>query len=938
MGREMGRFSRWSRALAAAGIVAVVAVATLGGLPAGAAPPPGSDGSISGLVVDAGTGTPLGGICVNIENGPGTQTQPDGTYSITGLSAGDYKVQYQDCNPTPQYLDQWYLGRADSGSADLVSVVAGVDTPLSDVQLVMGISVAGTVTDGSGTPIGGLQVNVNPVNSGQSTGIQTQPDGTYRTNPLPPGDYKVQFGDSNTPTYAHEFWNGKPSWNTGDTLTLASGDAPTHGGIDAQLPAAATIQGTVTGAGGAPIGGVCVSANVPNNGGWDWAAGANTQPDGTYTLTQLPPGSFAIQFHDCNQNSPYIDQWYDNQGSFDQATQIALTEGQIRTGVDAQLASGISVAGTVTDTNGDPIQGINVNVNPTNSGPSGYAQTDSSGHYATSAVPPGDYHVQFSANGPNPAYATQYWNNKPSWNSGDTLTLTPGDAPTRAGIDAVLTASATISGTVTGPTGDPVQGECVNAITNTANGLDGVGNTTTAADGTYTLQGLPPGSFLVYFQDCNNVGPFVDQWWDHQPDSSTAVAVAVTAGSTTSGIDAQLTAAGQIRGHVTDGGGHPLQNICAQATTASAFGGMSRTDSNGNYAITLSRAGAYKVQFIDCNQTPTYAGQWWNDQPTAATAQVVNVAATQIVDHVDAMLVPGAVSSVSGRVVNLHGTAMTDACVVAYAPNQFALFGQVQPDGSFQIANVPSGTYALAALGCGGGGDPSQTVPDPDSPTTNFTALWWNAVPLSLAQQGGQGGPDPIAQGANLVSIAPGQQLTGYDWCFGCTAIVISNITPGTDSLNLTFDTPGLAPDGGTQGTASSASTGASAGVSAQSRPALTYTASCVSFGGGAPGSATGTTTSLVVAGLTAGKTYTCEVSASDGTTTVASSAVSAAVTLPGGSDPAAGGTAKPAQPSGALAFTGAAAATQLGWIAVLLLIAGLACVAIAKRKPRETS
>ena len=199
--------------------------------------------------------------------------------------------------------------------------------------------------------------------------------------------------------------------------------------------------------------------------------------------------------------------------------------------------------------------------------------------------------MQFSANGPNPPYATQFWNDKPSWNTADILTLTPADAPTRAGVDAVLTASATVSGTVTGPNGDPVQRECVNAVTNTPNGLDGVGNATTAADGTYTLQGLPPGSFLIYFQDCNNVGPFLDQWWDNQPDASTAVAVAVTAGSTTTGIDAQLAAAGQIQGHVTDGDGHPLKASARRRRPRARSEASARTDSNGDYAISLSRAG-----------------------------------------------------------------------------------------------------------------------------------------------------------------------------------------------------------------------------------------------------------------------------------------------------------------------------------------------------------
>jgi len=77
-------------------------------------------------------------------------------------------------------------------------------------------------------------------------------------------------------------------------------------------------------------------------------------------------------------------------------------------------------------------------------------------------------------------------------------------------------------------------------------------------------------------------------------------------------------------------------------------------------------------------------------------------------------------------------------------------------------------------------------------------------------------------------------------------------------------------------------------------------------------------------------------VSASDGAVTVASSAVSAAVTLPSG-NPAADGSAKlAAPPPGTLAFTGARV-SELGWTALMLLIVGLACVTIAKRRPRET-
>ncbi len=92
---------------------------------------------------------------------------------------------------------------------------------------------------------------------------------------------------------------------------------------------------------------------------------------------------------------------------------------------------GVSVAGRVTDTNGNPLEGISVNVNPTDSGQGGWAQTDGKGDYTTTGVVAGTYRVQFSAPGPNPIWATQYWNARVSWNNADLLTVSANDAPVR---------------------------------------------------------------------------------------------------------------------------------------------------------------------------------------------------------------------------------------------------------------------------------------------------------------------------------------------------------------------------------------------------------------------------------------------------------------------------------------------------------------------------
>jgi hypothetical protein len=281
------------------------------------------------------------------------------------------------------------------------------------------------------------------------------------------------------------------------------------------------------------------------------------------------------------------------------------------------------------------------------------------------------------------------------------------------------------------------------------------------------------------------------------------------------------------------------------------------------------------------------------------------------------VLVPGAVGTISGKVLNLQGAPMTTACVVAYLPNQYALFAPVNPDGTYQITGVPSGTYALAALGCDPA--PNPVVPDPLSSSVAYTAQWWDGIPLFFDQSVG-GGPDPIAQGATLVTVAPAAQLVDHDWCFGCAAIAISGVTPGSASLTVEFTTPGLVD-------ATDATTSAVAGEGV-----LVYSATCTSSTGGAGGTATGTG-AIAVTGLSAGATYTCQVTATDGATPVASSAVSAAVTLAGGTDPASPTDSIPAVPE-ALAFTGKRDVTTTACVGLLMVLLGLAAIGAARRLP----
>ena len=390
---------------------AALALGSLGlaSLPALAAP----SGSVSGRVLDT-NGDPISGICVNLENGPGAQTDGSGQFSIQGVDTGSYKVSYVDCNPTQQYIGQWYLGRDDANSADQISVTDGADTPLQDVTLANGTAVGGTVTDTNGQPLANISVSVNAWNNGSpGTGTQTDANGQYTTAPLPPGDVPGPV------------LRERRGARMGRAVLEREGVVQQRRSARARVQRrrAARRHRRAADRGGEDRGDrdrgrgrraarrhLRRREHAP---GRRWLRRARRHDHRPrrhlHARSAFPPRTVRVHFRTCNGSGPYIDQWYNGTTDSNSSTPIVLAAGDDRSGVDAQLQTGIAVSGHVTDPNGDPIAHISVNVGPVGSGSGSGAQTDSNGDYTTGALAPGDYRVQFTDQSPSPTWATQYW-------------------------------------------------------------------------------------------------------------------------------------------------------------------------------------------------------------------------------------------------------------------------------------------------------------------------------------------------------------------------------------------------------------------------------------------------------------------------------------------------------------------------------------------------
>jgi hypothetical protein len=190
-----------------------------------------------------------------------------------------------------------------------------------------------------------------------------------------------------------------------------------------------------------------------------------------------------------------------------------------------------------------------------------------------------------------------------------------------------------ISGSVTAAGAGPLGGICVNA-----NGIDstvGSGSATTAADGTYTIKGLAPGSYDVVFYPSGCGNDYVTQFWNNQPGPGSADAVLVTVGSTVTDINAAMVGTGAISGIVTDLNGADLPDICVTAIrTGISRRTISATD--GTYTITGVIPGSYDVEFSNgCGNSGDYATQYVDGAPVAAegtyridTAMVIGASVT----------------------------------------------------------------------------------------------------------------------------------------------------------------------------------------------------------------------------------------------------------------------------------------------------------------------
>lgn len=665
-------------------------------------------GRILGRVTDAETGEAVQAI-VDTSDGDGysawAMTDASGNFVVAGLPTDEHTVSFTSYtfswSQNPTYRVQYYDGTTDPEAADPVAVVEGSDVTGIDAVLDPAGRIRGTVTDDAGHPIVGVQVSAYDADDDVlRLTAATDAAGRYRITGLDSGTYKLAFREPSG-VYVTEYYDDADSLGSADPVTVVDGE--TTSGIDASLASTGRIEGTVRDEEtGAVIANALVS--VYDNLG-AWVTSAFTDAAGHYVVGGLDGGSYRVMFNASSDGTPappplpsststipvgangadYVPEFYDNKTSLTSATRITVVDRQATTGIDAELRYGGRIEGDVVeDAGGAPIAGGTVAAFDAYGSLLGWATVDPQGHYVVRGLATGSYRIRYDGP-PGGGYVQQFHNGKATLSTADPVAVTVGRTTTVA--TARLEAGGSISGRVqVDGSGAPVTGGYVSVNEPDAGTWITV---PVGPDGWYTVGGLRPGSYQLWFGGDGVVGEYFDDKTYLDPDR-----VTVGRGQHVTGIDSSLAPSAAVTGTVRDATtGDPVAGVRVWVETAT---GMypGTTGSDGTYRVAGLPSGDCRVSF----EAPQlgYPRRYYEDAETYATATPIALGAGQTAGGIDMRLTKG--GSIVGTVTAADdGSPVADMNVVIHEADtgSYVLSTQTDEAGRYVAPGLPDGDYLV---------------------------------------------------------------------------------------------------------------------------------------------------------------------------------------------------------------------------------------------------
>ncbi|MBN9105034.1 MAG: carboxypeptidase regulatory-like domain-containing protein [Propionibacteriaceae bacterium] len=665
-------------------------------------------GTVSGTVTGGGAG--LASVPVYLHQwwaGGGTsyvsnvQTNPDGTYSLTGLADGTYTLYFYG---TGNYVSDWLGGVADSADAQTFTISGG-NTVVENEAMTLGGTVAGNVT-GGGLGLANSYVTLYDADGGLVRDTYTSTTGTYTITGVRAGTYTLHFGGAGD--YVGKWLGDGSSSATATTFTVTAGGTVTR---DAQLALGGSVSGTISGGGTALAGAEVELYRLYVEDGYtetDWVASTESGASGGYRLAGLEPGTYSL----VASADGYVRAWLGGASSADSATTFTITSSEAMTGRDLDLTKAATISGTVTGAHGEGVADVYVKFYRYVSGSNadyadGYdyqtsTSTASDGHYSIGNLPPGTYKVEFAAW--NTDYVSEWWDGKYSEAAADTVTVASGQTKTAnatLGTGVTVTGHATEVGGAALPDGTVVE---LQRWYPASNYWDEEDSTELAADGAYSFTRLTPGDTYRLV-----TRPFGR---DYASDTFTRA----TEGTVT--VDLSVPSGAWVSGRVLDENSAVVRNV--ELTAWDRAGRRAGLVSWNGDAFTVKGLfqGAYTLSASSSGVPNRFLG----GADTIKTATFLTLTGTERLTGKDIVYATGA--TVIGRVTDATSSSPLRGVEVSLVTRNGTVVASTSTgaDGTYSVGRVPKGIYALWFDGEGDhvsqwwGGEPGS-----DSTTGYFT-------------------------------------------------------------------------------------------------------------------------------------------------------------------------------------------------------------------------
>jgi len=675
-------------------------------------------GAISGTVTGEG-GAPLFDFSVDVYDSQGISvgfeyTDEGGRYTVGDLPRGDYFVRTGSWSS--DYISEWYDDiRGDSSSAPEgatpVVVTSGVTNWGVDFSLSRGAIICGNVYGATGQPLPGVDVRVYD-RTGYTLGtVATDTNGFYSVGGLDTDSYFLRTDVPSRLNHVDVWYEDVPvrGWDISRGATWVDArDGVTLSNVWFSLNEGASIRGRITDGGGSPLSGIAVEAYDPRNA---LLKTDTSDSNGHYSVGGLPPGNVSLRT-DTPSTMNYVDQWYPNrtvngwyapQGA--QWFDVAGTS--VVSGVDFELHSGAQISGRVRDQGGSPLQYGSVSARGPDGNQEATANFNMEGEYTLRGLPAGWYGVR-THNWSWPSRQDQWHQNVPAvgYTTPDGVTWLEVTATTRVSrVDFALPPGGRISGTVTNASGTPLVDIAVDVYDHRSRYVQAGW---TDGQGSYEVQGLPPGTFYARTRAEPGTG-YADEWYGgasvtdgfYATNSSPVI---VGNGERVTGIDFGLSRStvvesGRISGRIVDGDGNPIQSAHVSVHDS---GGLHEaygfTDAMGDYELSVP-GGRWYVQAEGdwlSDERPT----WYGNVPVEGSgvppnATPVDVSAGSTATNIDVTL-PGGIP-VEGFVRDSNGVGIHNAMVDVYdVGTNLVDYASTDARGGYRVA-VRSGTYYIKA-------------------------------------------------------------------------------------------------------------------------------------------------------------------------------------------------------------------------------------------------